>query len=204
MILASQSRALEVSPFRYGLIPRCMEPTLAISMLKWLEDGAPWKLRIADFYEQHEFSFDDAVLPDGIAEAFSLDALDELRQHMESRFGVELSARIDITAHRLTHGQHIKIHNDFIPGQESHRLLIQLNRGWEDANGGLLCFFNSNDPSDVHRILRPVHNTGVVFEISNASLHAVTPVRAGDRYTLVFSFFPRAKCSQSANTSSNA
>lgn len=204
MILASPSKALELSPFRYGLIAECMEPTLANSMLEWLEEGAPWKLRVADFYEQHEFSFDDAVLPDVLAEAFSPDAMDELRQHMESRFGVELSTRIDVTAHRLTHGQRIKIHNDFIPGEESHRLLIQLNRGWEDANGGLLCFFNSNDPSDVHRILRPVHNTGVVFEISKASLHAVTPIQAGDRYTLVLSFFPRAKCSQSTTTSSAA
>ena len=204
MILASPSKALELTPFRYGLIAGCMEPTLASCMLEWLEEGAPWKLRVADFYEQHEFSFDDVVLPDALAESFSPKALDELRQHMESRFGVELSTRIDVTAHRLTHGQRIRIHNDFIPGEESHRLLIQLNRGWEDANGGLLCFFNSNDPSDVHRILRPIHNTGVVFEISKASLHAVTPIQAGDRYTLVLSFFPRAKCSQPANTSSAA
>lgn len=204
MILASLPKALELKPFRYGLIARCIEPTLANCMLEWLEEGAPWKLRVADFYEQHEFSFDDVVLPDALAESFSPKALDELRQHMESCFGVELSTRIDVTAHRLTHGQRIKIHNDFIPGEESHRLLIQLNRGWEDSNGGLLCFFNSNDPSDVHRILRPIHNTGVVFEISTGSLHAVTPIQAGDRYTLVLSFFPRQKCSPPANTSSSA
>lgn len=189
MILASQSKALELTPFRYGLIGGCMEQSLANAMLEWLEDGAPWKLRVADFYEQHEFSFDDVVLPDTLAEAFSSHALEELRRQIEERFGVELSTRIDVTAHRLTHGQHIKIHNDFIPGGESHRLLIQLNRGWEDSNGGLLVFFNSNDPADVHRILRPLHNTGVVFEISESSLHAVTPIQAGNRYTLVLSFF---------------
>lgn len=181
-----------------------MEPTIARLMLEWLEEDAPWKLRVADFYEQYEFSFDDVMLPGALAEAFSAKALGELREHMEDRFGVELSTRIDIAAHRLTHGQRIKIHNDFIPGEESHRLLIQLNRGWEDANGGLLCFFNSTDPFDVHRIFRPVHNSGVVFEISKKSLHAVTPIQSGDRYTLVFSFFPRAKCSQPANISSSA
>lgn len=202
MILASQSKALELAPFRYGLIAGCMEQGLASSMLEWLEDSAPWKLRVADFYEQYEFSFDDVVLPDALAESFSPHAMEELRRHMEDLFGVELLTRIDITAHRLTHGQRIKIHNDFIPGEESHRLLIQLNRGWEDANGGLLVFFNSNDPADVHRILRPLHNTGVVFEISESSLHAVTPIQAGNRYTLVLSFFPRAKCSQSKNMSS--
>lgn len=168
----------------------CMEQGLASAMLKWLEEDAPWRLKVAEFYEQHEFSFYDAVLPDALAEAFSPRALSELRRHMEALFGVELSTRIDVTAHRLTHGQRIKIHNDFIPGEESHRLLIQLNRGWDDENGGLLVFFNSNDPADVHRVLRPLHNTGVVFEISGASLHAVTPIQSGDRYTLVLSFFP--------------
>jgi len=176
-----------------------MEQNLASVMLEWLEQGAPWKLHVADFYEQHEFSFDDVVLPIALAEAFSPRALEELRRQIEDRFDVELSTRIDVTAHRLTHGQRIKIHNDFIPGEESHRLLIQFNRGWEDANGGLLVFFNSDDPADVHRVLRPLHNTGVVFEISESSLHAVTPIQAGDRYTLVVSFFPRTKCSQSVN-----
>lgn len=190
MILASQSKALELAPFRYGLIAGCLEQSVANAMLQWFEDSAPWKLRVADFYEQHEFSFNDVVLPEALAEAFSPNQLEELRRHMEERFDVELSARIDITAHRLTHGQRIRIHNDFIPGEESHRLLIQLNRGWEDANGGLLVFFNSKDPADVHRVLRPLHNTGVVFEISESSLHAVTPIQAGDRYTLVLSFFP--------------
>lgn len=190
MILASRSKVLELTPFRYGLIAACMEQSRANAMLEWLENEAPWKLRVADFYEQHEFSFDDVVLPDAIADAFSPSSRQELRQYMEEIFGVELSTQIDITAHLLTHGQRIKIHNDFIPGEESHRLLIQLNRGWKDDNGGLLVFFNSDDPSDVHRVLRPIHNTGVVFEISESSLHAVTPIQAGDRYTLVLSFFP--------------
>lgn len=180
-----------------------MEQSLASAMLQWLEECAPWKLRVAEFYQQHEFSFDDVVLPDVLVETFSPSALEELRRHVEVLFGVDLSARIDVTGHRLTNGQRIKIHNDFIPGEESHRLLIQLNRGWEDANGGLLVFFNSNDPVDIHRVLRPLHNTGVVFEISESSLHAVTPIQAGDRYTLVLSFFHRTKCSRSVNMSSS-
>ena len=190
MILASKSKPLELAPFRYGLIPNCLEPSVADAMLQWFEDGAPWKLRVADFYEQHEFSFDDVVLPEVLAGVFSPNELEELRLHMEECFNVKLLSRIDVTAHRLTHGQRIKIHNDFIPGQESHRLLIQFNRGWNDANGGLLVFFNSKDPANVHRVLRPLHNSGVVFEISESSLHAVTPIQSGDRYTLVLSFFP--------------
>lgn len=201
MIPASSLPHLESTPFRYGLLSECLSQDVSSALLKWLETDAPWSLRVADFYEQHEFSFDDTVLPSSIAGVFASGPMEELRRRVEQLFDVSLSSRIDVTAHRLTHGQRIRIHNDFIPGEESHRLLIQLNRGWQDANGGLLVFFNSNNPSDVHRILRPLHNSGVVFEISPASLHAVTPIQDGQRFTLVLSFFPGSKCNNSEMSS---
>ena len=37
------------------------------ALLEWLEQGAPWRLKIASFYEQYEFSVADAELPDCIA-----------------------------------------------------------------------------------------------------------------------------------------
>lgn len=190
MIIDSSLAELELTPFRYGLLSECLSSEVSGALLEWLESDAPWSLRVAEFYEQHEFSFDDVVLPVAITEVFCQDSMDQLRRYVEKLFNVSLSSRIDITAHRLTHGQRIRIHNDFIPGEESHRLLIQLNRGWQDQNGGLLVFFNSKNPSDVHRILRPLHNSGVVFEISPLSLHAVTPIHDGQRFTLVLSFFP--------------
>lgn len=158
-------------------------------MLDWLERDAPWTLRVTDFYEQYEFSFADAVLPNVLCDHFSDSSLSALRAQVAEVFDEVLATRIDITAHKLTNGQRIRIHNDFIPGQESHRLLIQLNRGWADENGGALVFFNSYDTGDVHRILRPLHNSGVIFEISRSSLHAVTPIHCGERFTLVLSFY---------------
>jgi Rps23 Pro-64 3,4-dihydroxylase Tpa1-like proline 4-hydroxylase len=157
--------------------------------LKWFEADAPWALRIADFYEQYEFSLQDAELPPALKDAFSEAEIAELNKHVENVFDVGLRDRVDITAHKLSEGQRIRIHNDFIPGQESHRLLVQLNRGWPDANGGALVLFSDDDPSAIHRILRPVHNSGLLFEISPRSFHAVTPIKQGERYTLVFSFF---------------
>lgn len=197
MILVSSPPPLELTPFRYGQISQCLSPDVSRILLEWLESDATWSLRVADFYEQCEFSFEDVRLPNFIAEVFSSDAMDDLRKYVERLFNVSLSSRVDVTAHRLTQGQRIRIHNDFIPGEETHRLLIQLNRGWQDSNGGLLVFFNSSNPADIHRILRPVHNSGVVFEISPASLHAVTPIQNGQRFTLVLSFFPDSKCNNS-------
>ena len=192
MILASPAKQPQQKPFRYTFRPSALEPDVAGALLDWFEKEAPWTLRIAEFYEQHEFVVTNKLLPAHLRELFSTEELDSLRAHVERLFGVRLAARIDITAHRLTKGQRIRIHNDYIPGQETQRLLIQLNRGWLDENGGALMLFNSREPTDVHRILRPVHNSGLLFEISSDSLHAVTPIHSGERFTLVMSFFSAA------------
>ncbi len=189
MILTLPVNQLQLKPFRYSLIPRALEPDVGNALLEWLETDAPWSLQIAEFYEQHEFTVSGKVLPTHLHEVFSAEALDALREHVANLFDVRLGERIDFTAHRLTKGQRIRIHNDYIPGRESHRLLIQLNRGWSDENGGALMLFGGGGPADVHQILRPVHNSGVLFEISQNSLHAVTPIHHGERFTLVMSFF---------------
>ena len=89
-------------------------------------------------------------------------------------------------------GQRIRIHNDYIPGAETHRVLVQLNNGWADDNGGLLVFFNSDDPADIHRAFRPLHNSCVAFAISPSSYHAVSTIHGGERYTLVYSFYQKS------------
>ena len=85
-------------------------------------------------------------------------------------------------------GQRIAIHNDYLGGHESHRLTIQFNRGLRDRDGGLFVLFNSDDPKDIHRIIRPVAGSGLGFEIGENSNHAVSRLHHGVRYTLVFSF----------------
>ena len=89
-----------------------------------------------------------------------------MKRRIAELFGIDLRHRVDITAHKLVPGQRIRIHNDFIPGAETHRLLMQFNRDWQDDNGGLLLFFNSADPADIHKIFRPVHNSAVGFAIT--------------------------------------
>jgi Rps23 Pro-64 3,4-dihydroxylase Tpa1-like proline 4-hydroxylase len=176
-------------PFSYAVSARAFDDGVSSDILTWLESKAPWKLVETDFYEQFEFSFLDAEVPAGLAFLRERTFIDSLATEIRKLFGVCLSGRVDATAHRLLQGQRIRIHNDFIPEAETHRLLIQLNRGWEDGDGGFLLFFNSPDPADVHKILRPVHNSAVAFAISPDSHHAVTTVHGGERYTLVYSFY---------------
>jgi Rps23 Pro-64 3,4-dihydroxylase Tpa1-like proline 4-hydroxylase len=177
------------SPFPYYISEKALTTEAAVALLGWLERDAPWQLVETGFYEQYEFSFFNVDLPPAIAALVDKTNLTRVKAFVQETFGVTLSDRMDLTAHKLLPGQRIRLHNDYIPGEETHRFLVQLNRGWDDDNGGLLMFFNSSEPSDIHRVIRPNHNSCAAFEISSASNHAVTTIHGGERYTLVFSFY---------------
>ena len=178
-------------PFRYFVSPSGFSDRVGLGVLSWLETGAPWKLIETDFYEQFEFSLLDAETPASLAFLREETFLGNLRRKMEELFRARLGGRVDVTAHKLVPGQRIRVHNDYIAGGETHRLLVQLNRGWKDADGGFLLLFNSPDPAHVHRVLRPLNNTVVGFAISPESNHAVSTVHGGERFTLVYSFYDR-------------
>ena len=110
---------------------------------------------------------------------------------MEELFATSLHRCVSVLAHKLAPGQHIGIHNDMRNGGESHRFTVQINRGFIDADGGHFMLFASADPRNIHRILRPVHNTALAFAISKDSHHAVSKQYGGTRFTLVFSFFAK-------------
>ncbi len=180
------------SPFRYFLARGCLAPDTEEKLLEWFETCAPWRLVKTDFYEQYEFSMLDVTLPENVSHLASPNNLTTLRREMARIFEVEFDHRMGLVAHKLAFGQRIAIHNDYLVGEETHRLTIQLNRGLRDEDGGLFMLFNSPDPRDVHRILRPVARSGIGFEISERSHHAVSRLHGGERYTLVYTFRAQA------------
>lgn len=182
---------LFTAPFPYFVAARAFDDDVSTTLLGWLEHGAPWKLVEADFYEQYEFDFLDAELPSHLSFLKDRAFVNYLKSRMETIFAVALDDRTDLTAHKLIVGQRVRIHNDYIQGRETHRLLIQINRGWHDDDGGLLLFFNSSNPADVHKVFRPTHNSAVGFAISSKSHHAVSIIHSGERFTLVYSFYQR-------------
>jgi Rps23 Pro-64 3,4-dihydroxylase Tpa1-like proline 4-hydroxylase len=197
-MITAPARILDFSPFAvfskpfpYAVSPRALNDEISLDILEWLETEAPWKFVETNFYEQFEFSFNDTHLPEGLSFLKHETFLAALRAEVQKLLGIHLSARIDATAHRLIPGQRIRIHNDFLENAETHRLLIQLNHGWRDEDGGFLLFFNSPDPKDVHKVFRPVHNSAVVFAISPNSNHAVTTIYGSERFTLVYSFYSK-------------
>lgn len=178
-------------PFPYFVCQTALPSQLSSELLNWLEHDATWNLVETNFYEQYEFSFFDVQLPSKISFLVSPETISKIRCRVENLFSVKFEERVDFVAHKLVSGQRIRIHNDYIPNCETHRLLVQLNRGWQDENGGMLMLFNSQNPNDVHKILRPMHNSSVGFAISPNSYHAVSTIHDGERFTLVFSFYQK-------------
>ena len=188
-VAAFAARPVSTTPFPHFVVHDALGAECSSAFLRWLETDAPWRLKIATFYQQYEFSLCDAVLPSAIQPYFSPSSVEALKLCVADSFRTALASRHDITVHKLVPGQRIRIHNDYIAGQESHRVLVQLNRGWTDDNGGALLFFGSENTRDIRKAFRPLHDSCVAFEISPESHHAVTPVAQGERYTLVYSFY---------------
>lgn len=176
-------------PFRYFLVTDCLDQTIEQDLLAWFEGEAPWKLVETDFYEQYEFYFFDSNLPSSLTSLISADSLARLRETVEKLLKCRLSENINLVAHKMVQGQHIAIHNDYLSGEESHRLTVQVNRGLNDEDGGFFMLFSSRNAADVHRVLRPVSGSAIGFEISPNSHHAVSSLHGGERYTLVYSFY---------------
>jgi Rps23 Pro-64 3,4-dihydroxylase Tpa1-like proline 4-hydroxylase len=160
----------------------------AAAILEWFENGAFWHLQLAGFYEQYECSLNESNLPAQIAPLLDLAFVSRLSGHMLSPITDDDLALTEVSAHKLVSGQTIRIHNDYIGEEETHRILVQINRGWDDANGGMLMLFTGPRTEDVARVVRPVHASAMGFEISPSSFHAVSTIHSGERYTLVYSF----------------
>lgn len=169
--------------------PNTKKETL-FKWVEWLEKSAPWALVETNFYEQYEFSLLNIDLPSYIQCLASKETLSQLILFMEKEFNVGLSPVVDVVAHKLVEGQTIKIHNDFLTekNRETHRILLQLNRGYEDKNGGLLMIFSQGNPESLSKVVEPINGSVQGFEISNKSHHAVSTVHSGERYTVVYSF----------------
>jgi Rps23 Pro-64 3,4-dihydroxylase Tpa1-like proline 4-hydroxylase len=177
------------APFPHLRVTKILCRDDADRVLLWLQEEAPWKLTVANFYEQYEFSLLHSPLAPGIACLIQANFIEMITAKIEESFGLgEQLELVEVSAHKLTQGQTIRIHNDFIGSEETHRLLIQLNSGWEASQGGLLMLFASDMPESLQSVLLPTHGSGFAFEISPNSFHAVSSINSGERYTLVYTF----------------
>lgn len=188
MITLSVPDFADQVPFAHCGWDRLVSEVDADRVLDWLET-APWQLRIEDFYEQHEFSLLTVQPPSNLGALVSEATIANLTEGLRRVFKIDRPlALVDVAAHRLTAGQTIRVHNDYLGPEETHRLLVQFNRGWPIENGGLLMTFASERAEDVADAFIPMHGSAFAFEISPRSFHAVSTIRHGERFTLVYTF----------------
>jgi Rps23 Pro-64 3,4-dihydroxylase Tpa1-like proline 4-hydroxylase len=175
-------------PFPHFISGEVLDSSLASDLFFWLKGSDLWHLTKTSFYTQYEFSLLDTKLPDTLEVLLDSEFIDLIIQNFRDFFNSTVLRLVSLTAHKLVDGYMMGVHNDYIGSEESHRLVIQLNRSWEESNGGYLMLFNSKSPSDVSKLIRPIQNTGIGFEISQKSYHAVSKVHDFERYTLVYTF----------------
>jgi hypothetical protein len=189
MMPAFEAAVRSATPFPHLRVNEILRRDDADRVLLWFQKEAPWKLTVADFYEQYEFSLLNSRLAIGMERLIDADFIGTTAWNIQRSFEVDCKLElVDVTAHKLISGQTIRIHNDFIGSDETHRLLIQLNAGWTTNQGGLLMLFSSDAPESLQSVLLPTHGSGFAFEISPISFHAVSSINTGERYTLVYTF----------------
>ena len=179
-------RSPSAEPFRHAILTDCLSAPVGEVILRWFENDAPWTAKRTDFYEQYEFSCWDSAAP-AAQYLTSEKTLAVVRALMTELFGYGFEPSISVVCHKLVQGHRIGIHNDYLGGEETHRLTIQLNRGLLDEDGGFLMIFNSDDPADLYQVFRPQHLSALAFEISSDSYHAVSEMHGGERYTIIYS-----------------
>ena len=180
-------------PFNHVLIKHAVKKKHARPLLKWFETGVEWEFKSQEgFYDLYAIDVTKQQLPDNLNIILSPDFIKYLRRHMEKLFCTRLSEQVEVQATKMVSGNHLRFHTDFDNDiGQSHRLLIQINRGWSIDNGGILFMRdspNKETPSNSLKYYLPFHGSSIAFEISEKSYHAVSPVKEGDRYTLTFSF----------------
>ena len=138
-VLAFDHVVRKTTPYAHIVSPRFYTETFAETLLGWLESRQDWHLKEGILFEHYELGFSRFThckeiegLWDGAVLARLRDAV--TRAYWNSRFEPDQYSRSQASFP----GQFANIHTDMIP-EETHRLVVQLNRGRADDLGGTLC-----------------------------------------------------------------
>jgi hypothetical protein len=194
-VTSVEESTTEVAPFPHLVIPRWLEAEQAEQILDWFETEAVWKPQERSFYTQHSCFSIEELREGPLAFLFEPQTLADLGDQLRRHFGQDIdTSHVHVEAHRLLPGEGIGLHNDNpILGTEALRIVAHFNRRHEDRYGGHLVMFASEDPGDIAKVIRPLHNSAVTFPLGAQSFHAVTDVRDGVRYSLVLGFFEHGR-----------
>lgn len=190
-VLAFGTVVRRTAPYLHIVSPRFYTEQFAETLLRWLESGATWRLKEAALFKQYELGFTHFKHCSEIEGLWDPGVLARLRDAVSKGFGVPVSGRINISAHKLVAGQHGSIHTDNEP-DETHRLVVQLNRGRASDAGGNLVLLSGPTTDDIAVVFKQTTNSAIGFGLGPASFHAIGRVRTGTQFTIIYTFFNEA------------
>ncbi len=179
---------VEASPFSHLSCTSVLQEEVAKELYQWFEKTNLWNLTEEDFYTQYEFVLTEADLPTSLESLINSETIETIQTTLKHSLKIKSLKTVSIVAHKLVDGHKIGVHNDYINGEETHRLIIQINPNWNASKGGFLILFNSANAEDVSKVIQPLNNSAFGFEISEKSYHAVSTVHASSRYSIVYTF----------------
>ena len=181
-------------PFPHLEAENSLDAALADALLTWFEENAHWQIKKLNGYTGYtDISLFPGDLPSELDLLLLPETFSHLRSCMGKFFAIDPEGYVRVTAHRLLAGASLRPHTDLAPLRFTHRLIVQLNRGWTRANGGLLCLADNErfcNEQKSPKLITPTHNNAFAFEVSQRSFHSVTQVVKGERYTLSYTFYP--------------
>jgi hypothetical protein len=182
-------------PYEHHITDQFFSPSALSTLCEDFQTTKSWKRAVKSFYDQWEINITEEGKCHGFKSLLEKEFLASLVNTSESLFNEKMSDFICIAAHKLVPGQGIGIHNDFVnkPGWPTHRLVVTFCTEYNDDHGGHFVIFNAEDEDSVCEVLRPVLNGAIAFKISRNSFHAVSEIRKGSRFSLVFSFWSESE-----------
>ena len=186
-VLAFDHVVRKSAPYPHIVSPQFYTEAFAETLLDWLESQQDWHLKEGILFEQYELGFSRFTHCKEIEGLWDGAVLARLRDAVTPAIGQPVSGRINIHAHKLVPGQFTNIHTDMIP-EETHRLVVQLNRGRADDSGGNLMLLTGSRPADMSVVFKQTSNSAVGFKLGAESFHAVGRVKEGTRFTVIYTF----------------
>jgi hypothetical protein len=167
-------------PYPFFTSESAFSPAVCAQLEGLFAQDLPWLAHGGSFYEVRNCDVTERMTP-GLLPA--------LAERTRTLTGLPLTQQVAVTAQTMAPGQRIGVHTDRpLAGWEAARVVVQLNRGWRPADGGVLRAHDDAAGTRVCASQAPRFNSAFGFVMHPGSYHSVTET-ARPRRTLVFNFW---------------
>lgn len=184
---------ISAAKYKRICISNFLDSDYAMKCAKDIEDLSTWKRHETDWFSQDDMHLDDnkiEILPQSLDNLAYVLLSEHFQKYIQAITGFHSLCQPSLVAHRMVAGDYVDVHNDFIPGGDIIRCILYFDPYvlLRKEPSGLFLALGSENVSDVIDIFQPIHNSLVIFEISPFSLHAVTKIEKGHRFSVILSY----------------